>query len=189
MIFKEAGLKGAYSIKLEPIRDGRGFFARSFCKKEFESHGIKLEIVQSNVSYNEKRGTLRGMHYQIAPHEEAKIVSCVNGAMHDVIIDMRPDSSTYLNWFSIELSARNYMSLYVPKGFAHGFQTIEDDTVVLYQMSEFYNPESARAVRWDDPAFDIKWPILPCLVSEKDASYPYYKDRSKRRMILSDTDF
>ncbi len=168
MIFKETGLKGAYIIEPELQMDGRGFFARTFCRKEFEEHGLNPNVVQSSISYNKKRGTLRGMHYQAAPFEEAKVVSCTRGTIYDVIIDLRPDSSTYCQWFAVELSAANYRMLYVPEGFAHGFQTLEDDTVVNYQMSEFYHPECARGVRWDGPAFGIKWPIAPTIISEKD---------------------
>ena len=175
MLFKETELKGAYLIEIEQKKDERGFFARSFCEKEFDAHNLKLSIRQSSISYNKRRGTLRGMHYQIAPHEEAKIVSCVRGTIYDVIIDLRLDSTTYCKWFAIELSAQNYASLYIPKGFAHGFQTLADDTVVLYQMSEFYHPESAQGARCDDRSFNINWPILPCIVSDKDASYPDYK--------------
>ncbi len=175
MIFKEIELKGACLINLEQNEDERGFFARTFCEKEFATHNIKLSIKQSNISYNKRKGTLRGMHYQAAPHEEAKIVTCVKGAIYDVIIDLRTDSFTYCKWFALELDARNYLSLYIPKGFAHGFQTLEDDTVVFYQMSEFYFPELARGVRWNDRAFSIKWPIIPGILSDKDTSYLDYK--------------
>ena len=172
MKFKETKLKGAYIISLEPLTDERGFFARSFCQEEFEKHGLNLRIVQCDISYNKKRGTLRGMHYQAAPYVEAKLVSCVRGLMYDVITDLRPASPTYRKWFAVELSAENYEMLYIPEGFAHGFQTLEDDTVVYYQMSEFYHPECARGVRWDDPAFGIKWPIEPKIISDKDKNLP-----------------
>lgn len=175
MIFKETELKGAYFINLEKNNDERGFFARSFCEKEFAAHNLKLSIRQSNISYNKKRGTLRGMHYQVAPHEEIKLVSCVRGAIYDVIIDLRLDSATYCKWFAIELNAQNYTSLYIPEGFAHGFQTLADDTVVLYQMSEFCHPECARGIRWNDAVFGIKWPIQEIILSERDKSYPLYK--------------
>jgi dTDP-4-dehydrorhamnose 3,5-epimerase len=175
MLFKETALKGAYVINLETKEDGRGFFARSFCQQEFKKIGIDFNIVQSNISYNKTKGTLRGMHYQAVPHEEAKIVACVKGAIYDVIIDLRVGSSTYCKRFAIELSDKNYISLYIPKGFAHGFQTLEDDAVVFYQMSEFYYPESARGVRWNDGSFDVDWPISSRLLSDKDASYPDYK--------------
>lgn len=174
MIFKETTLKGAYEIELEQLPDERGFFARSFCKKECEEHGLNPHIVQCNISYNKKKGTLRGMHYQIAPHEEVKIVSCIRGAIYDVIIDLRPDSDTYCQWFAVNLTAENYKMLYIPEGFAHGFQTLEDNTVVFYQMSEFYHPECARGVRWDDATFRIRWPKRPTLISERDKKYSLY---------------
>lgn len=175
MIFKETKLKEAYIIELEALEDERGFFARSFCQKEFEEHHLNPRIVQCNISSNKKKGTLRGMHYQIAPYEEAKLVSCTMGVIYDVIVDLRPDSSTYCQWFAVELSAENYKMLYVPEGFAHGFQTLEDNTIVLYQMSEFYHPECARGVRWDDSAFGIKWPLSNRIVSKKDMNYPDFR--------------
>ena len=171
MIFKETKLKGAYIIELEPLEDERGFFARSFCQKEFEEHGLNPRIVQCNISYNKKKGTLRGMHYQVFPHEEAKLVSCIRGAIYDVIIDLQPNSLTYCQWFAVELSTENYKMLYVPEGFAHGFQTLEDNTVVFYQMSEFYHPECARGVRWDDGAFGVEWPMDELILSDKDGAY------------------
>jgi dTDP-4-dehydrorhamnose 3,5-epimerase len=181
MIFTETKLKGAYIIGLEPIQDERGFFARSFCAKEFAKNGLNFNIVQCNISHNEKRGTLRGMHYQTAPHQEAKIVSCTKGSVFDVIIDLRPDSPTYCQWFAIELTAHrsplaaNYKMLYIPEGFAHGFQTLEDDSVVFYQMSEFYHPECARGVRFDDPVFNIQWPIKEMIISERDRNFKFIK--------------
>ncbi len=176
MLFKETELKGAYVIEIEQNKDERGFFARNFCQQEFKSKiGIDFNIVQSNISYNKAKGTLRGMHYQEAPHEEAKIVTPVKGAIYDVIIDLRVDSSTRGRWFAIELRAKNYNSLYIPAGFVHGFQTLEDDTVIFYQMSEAYYPQLARGIRWDDRSFSINWPILPCILSDKDANLPDYK--------------
>lgn len=175
MIFKETRLKGAYIIELEPIEDERGSFARSFCHREFEKHGLNPRIAQCNISYNKKKGTLRGMHFQVAPHEEAKLVNCVKGAIYDVIIDLRPDSATYCQWFALMLGARDYKMLYIPEGFAHGFQTSEDDTAVFYQMSEFYYPECARGVRWDDPAFAVRWPPSERTISDKDTSYPDFR--------------
>jgi dTDP-4-dehydrorhamnose 3,5-epimerase len=171
MRFIETALKGAFIIELEPIEDERGFFVRSFCQKEFKKHGFKMNIVQCNISYNKKKGTLRGMHYQAKPYEEAKLVSCVRGTIYDVIIDLRPDSLTYCAWFAVELSSENYKILYVPKGFAHGFQVLEDNTVVFYQMSEFYHPECARGVKWDDLMFGITWPLVPVAISERDQSF------------------
>lgn len=172
MIFKETELKGAYIIELEPVQDERGFFARIFCQKEFEEHGLNPCIVQCNISHNKKKGTLRGMHYQMPPYEEDKIVSCFKGAIYDVIIDLRSNSDTYCQWFDVELSDHNTKMLYVPKGFAHGFQTLEDDTAVFYQMSEFYHPEAAKSVRWNDPAFGIVWPDDIRVISERDRQYP-----------------
>lgn len=173
MKFIETKLDGAYLIEPERLEDERGFFARTFCQREFEKHGLNFRIVQCNISHNKKKGTLRGMHYQVAPYEEAKLVSCIRGAIYDVIVDLRPDSSTYCQWFAVELSAENYKILYVPKCFAHGFQTLEEDTEVFYQMSEFYHPECALSVRWDDQAFGIEWPLKVEIISEKDKNYPY----------------
>jgi dTDP-4-dehydrorhamnose 3,5-epimerase len=172
MIFKETSIKGAYIIEMEPLEDERGFFTRSFCQKEFEEHGLNPRIAQCNISYNKKKGTLRGMHYQIAPHQEAKLVCCIKGAIYDVIIDLRKESSTLKQWIAVELTAENHRMLYVPEGFAHGFQTLKDDTVVFYQMSEFYHPECARGVRWDDPAFGVEWPDDIRVISDKDRQYP-----------------
>jgi dTDP-4-dehydrorhamnose 3,5-epimerase len=171
MIFKETRLKGAYIIEIEALEDERGFFARSFCQKEFEEHGLNPCIVQCSISYNKERGTLRGMHYQVAPYEEAKLVSCVRGAIYDVIIDLRPSSPTCSQWLAAELSSENNNMIYIPKGFAHGFQTLKDDTVVFYQMSEFYHPECARGVRWDAPVFGVKWPLHNPILSERDLAY------------------
>ncbi len=175
MIFKETKLKGAYVIKPERLEDERGFFARTFCQKEFERQGLNPRIVQCSISFNKKKATLRGMHYQVAPYKEAKIVCCVKGAIYDVIIDLRSDSSTYCQWLDVELSAENREMLYVPEDFAHGFQTLADDTVVLYQISEFYHPESAHGVRWDDPAFGIRWPLSNSVISEKDMNYKNFR--------------
>lgn len=172
MIFKETKLKGAYVIELEPIEDVRGFFARTFCRKEFEEHGLNSRIVQCNISYNRHKGTLRGMHYQLAPFSEAKLVTCLAGSIYDVIIDLRAESPTYRQWLAVELSARRPRPMvYVPENFAHGFQTLADDTEVFYQMSESYHPDSARGLRWDDPAVNIEWPAAQRIVSEKDQSY------------------
>lgn len=172
MIFTETTLRGAYIIEIEPLKDERGFFARSFCQKEFAQQGIHFCSVQCNISYNKSKGTLRGMHYQVAPDEEAKLVNCLRGAIYDVIIDLRPDSPTYCQWFSAELRAEDYKMLYIPEDFAHGFQALEDHTVVFYQMSTFYHPESARGLRWNDPGFGIEWPeIRNRIISEKDQRY------------------
>lgn len=172
MIFTETKLKGAYVIELERIEDERGFFARSWCQKEFEEHGLNSRLVQCNISFNKKKGTLRGMHYQAGPYEEAKLVRCTRGAIYDVIIDLRPDSDTFKQWIAEELSAKNQKMLYIPEGFAHGFQTLENDSEVFYQMSEFYHPECARGVRWDDPTFRIIWPPdNKRIISTRDLDY------------------
>ncbi len=171
MIFTETPLKDAYIIELERIEDERGFFARSWCVREFEEHGLNPNMVQCNVSFNKKKGTLRGMHYQAAPHEEAKLVRCTRGALYDVIIDLRPDSPTFKKWFGVELTAKNRKMFYIPEGFAHGFQALEDETEIFYQMSEFYHPENARGVRYDDPAFGIEWRLGDMLVSNSDRSF------------------
>ena len=171
MIFNQTPLKDAYVIELDRIEDERGFFARSWCVREFKEHGLNPNLVQCNVSFNKKKGTLRGMHYQAAPHEEAKLVRCTRGTLYDVIIDLRSDSPTFKQWFGVELTAENRKALYIPEGFAHGFQTLDDDTEVFYQMSEFYHPESARGVRYDDPTFGIEWPLLDTIVSNGDRSF------------------
>jgi len=168
MIFTETKIKGIYIIDPEPLTDERGFFARSFCKEEFQKHGLETDIVQCNISYNKKRGTLRGMHYQVPPFEEAKIVSCTNGSIYDVVLDLRRDSATYCQWVAVELSADNYRMVFIPKGCAHGFQTLVDNTVVYYQMTEVFHPESASGVRWNDPVFGIQWVLDETIISEKD---------------------
>ncbi len=175
MIFHRLKLAGAYRIDLEPREDERGFFARAWCQKEFAEHGLETRIVQSNLSYNRYKGTLRGMHYQAPPHEEVKLVRCIRGSIFDVIIDLRPDSPTYRQWVGVELTAANRQMLYVPRGFAHGFQTLEDDTEVFYHVSEFYHPQAERGVRWNDPQFGIAWPAVEKrIVSVKDQSWPDY---------------
>lgn len=175
MIFIETKLKGAFIIEPEPIEDERGFFARTFCQEEFKAHGLNFRVVQCNISFNKERGTLRGMHYQIAPYQEAKLVRCTRGAIYDVIIDLRPESPTFKQWIAVELTAENRRMLYVPEGFAHGFQTLEDNTEVFYMMSEFYHPECARGVRWNDPAFGIEWAIAVTIISAKDRKYPNFE--------------
>ena len=172
MIFTETPLKGAFVIEPEPLADARGFFARTWCQREAEQHGLNPRLVQCSVSFNRRRGTLRGLHYQAAPHEEAKLVRCTAGALHDVIVDLRRDSPTFRGHFAAVLSAKNRRMLYVPEGFAHGFQTLEDGTEIFYQMSEFYSPESARGVRWDDPAFGIVWPDADRIINDRDRAYP-----------------
>ena len=171
MIFKETKLDGAYIIELNKLKDERGFFARSWCQKEFEDQGLESRIVQSNVSFNKNKGTLRGMHYQQAPHGETKLIRCTRGALYDVIVDLRPASPTYKQWIGIELTADNYRMLYVPRDFAHGFQTLEDGTEATYHVSEFYTPGAEKGLRWNDPAFQIAWPIEVSVISSKDASW------------------
>lgn len=180
MIFSETALKGAFVIDLEPVRDERGMFARTWCQKEFEAHGLTAIWVQSSVSVNARRGTLRGMHYQTAPNEEAKLVYCTAGAIYDVIIDLRPKSSTYGQHVGITLAADNRRALYIPKQFAHGFLTLEQDSEVFYNISEFYAPDSARGFRWDDPAFKIVWPEPIQVISKKDEAWPVF---TRNRLI------
>jgi dTDP-4-dehydrorhamnose 3,5-epimerase len=172
MTFAETELKGAYLVGLEKREDDRGFFARSWCQQEFKARGLNPRLVQCNISFNKRRGTLRGMHYQVAPHEEAKLVRVTRGAIHDVIIDVRPHSPTFKRHVAVELTAENHLMLYVPEGLAHGFVTLEDNTEVFYQMSEFFASECARGVRWNDPAFGIDWPILTPIIHERDRNFP-----------------
>jgi dTDP-4-dehydrorhamnose 3,5-epimerase len=178
MIFTDTGLPGAWLIDPEKLEDERGFFARTFCREEFSAHGLNPKISQCSLSYNRSQGTLRGMHYQAPPHEEEKLVTCVRGAAYDVIIDLRADSPTFCRWFGVELEADSYRMLYVPRGFVHGFQTLKDHTSIFYQISEFYHPECARGIRWDDPAFGITWPSPPAVISDKDRSIPDYHGES-----------
>jgi len=173
MIFRETILKGAFVIEMEKFEDKRGFFARAWCQKEVEANGLVSRVVQTNISFNKKRGTLRGMHYQVAPYEQIKLVRCTRGVIYDVIIDLRPDSPTFRKWTGVELTAENYTMLYVPENFAHGFQTLEDNTEVTYQVSQFYSPESERGVRYDDPVFQVAWPLPVEVISEKDIAWPY----------------
>jgi dTDP-4-dehydrorhamnose 3,5-epimerase len=175
MQFIETPLANAWSIEMDKLADERGFFARSYCPREFAQHGIEMRVVQCNVSFNSRRGTLRGMHFQTAPKAEPKLVRCTRGAIFDVIVDLRPESPTHCRWFGVELSAANHRQLYIPVGLAHGFVTLADDSEVFYQMGEFFSAEHARGVRWNDPAFDIRWPIEPTVISTKDQIYPDYK--------------
>ena len=172
MIFTPTPLAGAWLVAPEPRSDERGFFGRIWCAREFEAHGLDTRIAQVSVCYTARRGTLRGMHYQAAPHEEVKLVSCIRGSIYDAIIDLRPESLSYCQHFAVELNDRNRLALYVPKGFAHGCQALADDTEVWYQISEFYSPPDASGVRWNDPAFGIEWPIVPPIILARDNSYP-----------------
>lgn len=174
MIFQPTPLDGAYLVELEQRDDDRGFFARSFCREEFEARGLDPQIAQCNISFNARRGTLRGMHYQAAPYAEAKLVRCTQGAIWDVIVDLRRASPSFKRWHAVELSAANRRALYVPEGLAQGFQTLADDSEVLYLMSQFYRPDAARGVRWDDPAFGIEWPIADPQLSDRDRGLPLF---------------
>ena len=172
MKFQESPLAGAYTIEMDRLEDERGFFARSYSTEEFAARGLPAAMPQSSVSFNARRGTLRGLHYQAEPHAEDKLVRCTAGAIYDVIVDLRPDSPTVRRWFGVELSAANHRSLFVPKGLAHGFMTLRDDTEVLYMISVPYAPGFERGLRWNDPAIGISWPTVPSVVSARDAAYP-----------------
>ena len=172
MRFVPLEIAGAFLVEQQPGADERGSFARSFCAAEFAAHGLDPRVAQCNLSHNTRRGTLRGLHYQAAPHEEAKLVSCLRGALHDVIVDLREASPARRRWVAVPLAADDGRALYVPPGCAHGFFTLADDTLVLYQMSTPYVLGAARGVRWDDPALDIAWPERPAVISPKDAAYP-----------------
>ncbi len=175
MIFTETELPGAYVIDLEPREDERGFFARAWCANEFGDHGLSTVLVQANLSSNKRQGTLRGMHFQNAPHAEVKIVRCTRGAVYDVIIDLRPDSPTYTKWIGVELDADKRRAIYVPEGFAHGYQTLVPETETLYQVSEYYAPQAEGGVLWNDPAFGIEWPDPDnAFLSEKDKNWPAF---------------
>lgn len=175
MIITPTPLDGVHEIALEPHVDERGSFARIFCRKDFEAFGLDPDLAQCNLSGNRRRGTLRGLHYQVSPSEEAKVVRCVRGAIYDVALDLRPDSPSYLRHHARELSAENGRALYIPPGCAHGFQTLVDDSLVLYLMTDFYEPELSRGVRWDDPAFGIAWPVDDPIMLERDRAYPDFE--------------
>jgi dTDP-4-dehydrorhamnose 3,5-epimerase len=174
MIFRETPLPGAWLLELERFEDERGFFARTFCRDEFAKRGLDPIVAQCSLSYNDRKGTLRGLHFQIAPHEEVKLVRVTHGAIWDVIVDLRADSLTFKQHFSVVLSDEEGTQLYIPKGMAHGFQTLEDATEVFYQISEPYAPASARGYRWDDPAFAIPWPEAVSVISERDQQLPFF---------------
>jgi dTDP-4-dehydrorhamnose 3,5-epimerase len=176
VIFTETPLTGAFVIDIEPINDERGFFARLWCQREFEAHGLESNLVQCSMSFNNRAGTLRGLHYQVAPFSEAKTVRCTCGSVFDVIVDLRPGSSTFARHFSVTLSAANRRMLYIPRGFAHGFQTLDDNSEMFYQMSAFFEPAAARGVRWDDPVFAIDWPAAANrIINERDRTYPDFR--------------
>jgi dTDP-4-dehydrorhamnose 3,5-epimerase len=171
MKFSKCKLSGVFIIDIEPIKDNRGIFARLWCKDEFEQQGLVTELSQCSLSFNQFKGTLRGMHYQSVPHAETKVVRCTRGSIFDVVIDLRPQSPTYKQWFGLSLSANNYQMIYIPEGLAHGFITLEPATEVFYQISVPYAPQSACGVRWNDPGFNIDWPMVPSVISPKDANY------------------
>jgi dTDP-4-dehydrorhamnose 3,5-epimerase len=168
-------LAGAYQIEIQPASDERGFFARTWCVEEMREFGMDVQFVQSSISYNERRGTLRGMHYQAQPRSESKLVRCTAGAIYDVLLDLRPESPSFRGWISIELTSANRKAVYIPSGFAHGFQSLSDHSEVFYQISESYLSDFSRGVRWNDPAFGIKWPIEAAILSERDRSFPDFQ--------------
>ena len=176
LIFTETKLKGSFIIDLEKLEDERGFFARTWDQEEFSKRNLESKFVQSSISVNKKKGTIRGMHLQSTPYEETKIVSCTRGKIYDVIIDLRKDSKTFKEWLSIELSADNYKMLYIPKGFAHGFQTLANNTEIFYDISQFYNPKYSKGIIWNDKTFEIKWPLKISLISQRDLSYVLFSN-------------
>lgn len=180
MKFVITAIKGAFIIEPEPVEDERGFFCRTWCRREFTERGLNPHLVQCNVSFNRKKGTLRGMHYQAHPGWEAKLVRCTMGAIHDVVIDLRSGSETYMEWIAVELTADNRKMLYVPEGVAHGFQTLANNTEVFYQMSEYYIPEAARGIRWNDPRFNIVWPGEVTAISKRDSSFECFVPECKK---------
>lgn len=171
MKFIKTPIEKVYLLEIEKIEDERGFFARSWCREEFEDMGLNGNLAQCSISFNKEKGTLRGMHYQAPPYEEAKIIRCTMGAIYDVIIDVRPSSPTFKKWYGVELSASNRNMLYAPEGVAHGYITLEDNSEIFYQISELYHPECAKGVRWDDPAFGVKWPAKPSVIADRDVNY------------------
>jgi dTDP-4-dehydrorhamnose 3,5-epimerase len=172
VIFTPTDIAGAYIIDIDRLEDDRGFFARSYCRREFEEHDLNPNLVQCNISFNRFKGTLRGLHSQKQPHQEAKVMRCTRGALYDVILDLRPDSPTWLKHVAVELTTDNHRMLYAPEGVFHGFLTLEDDTEIFYQMSEYYVPKVDMGVRWNDPAFGIAWPMEPAVISDRDRTYP-----------------
>lgn len=175
MIFKETTLPGAYVIEQQRINDHRGFFARAWCKREFQQQGLKAELVQSNVGFSVRKGTLRGLHFQKSPYAEVKVVRCTRGAIFDVIVDLRPESTSYKHWFGVELNEENGRMVYVPEGFATGYITLLDETEINYHTSEYFNEEAASGVRYDDPGFGIEWPLAVAVISDQDRHWPLMK--------------
>lgn len=185
MIFKETGLKGAYVLELERREDSRGFFARGFCQNEFRAHGLKPTVAQGNIASNIRKGTLRGMHFQYPPAAESKLVRCTRGAIYDIIVDLRPESPTYLQHFGVELNEDNQLALYVPERFAHGYQTLCDKTDTSYLVGEFYTPDAEGGLLYNDPSLRLNWPLPVSVVSDKDQTFPLYRDiesELKRKM-------
>jgi len=176
MKFTKTNISDLYIIEIEKKEDSRGYFARTFCKKEFASQDLQTDFVQSNIAHSDSKGTLRGMHYQKSPHSETKIVRCTRGSLYDIAIDLRPGSPTFKKWFGTELSDSGNKMLYIPKGFAHGYLTLQDKTEIQYMVSECYTPSSEKGVRYNDPAFNIKWPIEPKIISKKDKNWPDFKN-------------
>jgi len=185
MIFTETKLKGAFTIEANLVEDERGFFRRAWCKREFAEHGLNANAVQANVSYSKKKGTIRGFHFQIAPFSETKTVTCITGAIFDVIIDLRPQSPTFKQWIGVELKQESGKVLFIPEGFAHGFYTLRDDTTVHYTVTEFYTPSAELGIKYDDPAFDIQWPGMPVVISEKDNNHAPFKEESLFKQVLT----
>lgn len=177
MVFTETHIKGAFIIEPERHEDERGFFARTWCQREFVTRGLDPRLIQCSISFNRKKGTLRGMHYQRPPHAEAKLVRCTMGVIHDVILDLRPESATFRRWFAMELSADNRRMIFIPESVAHGFQTLTDSSEIFYQMTEAYHPNCAHGVRWNDPAFGITWPLVNPILSARDQVYPDFPER------------
>jgi len=172
MEFSETKIPGVWLVESVPQTDDRGWFARAWCHLEFAEHGLDSGLAQCSVSFNARKGTLRGMHFQAAPHAECKLVRCLAGAVHDVVVDLRPDSPAFKQWWAVELSAKNHRAVYIPEGVAHGFQALEGEALVHYQISEYYEPSAARGIRWDDPAFGIDWPLADPVLSDKDRTWP-----------------
>ena len=174
MKFQETKLKGAYIIEIDPFIDDRGFFARAWCQKEFQEYGLASPIVQANISQNKIKGTIRGLHWQKTPFAECKLLRCTRGSIFDVIVDLRPDSTTFKSWIGVELTEANHRLLFVPENFAHGFQVLQDNSEVFYQVTQFYTPEAECGARYDDPAFDIEWPLEVTSISNKDANWEFF---------------
>jgi dTDP-4-dehydrorhamnose 3,5-epimerase len=185
MLFRGTEIPGAYTIELEKREDSRGFFARSWCRREFEEHGLATRAAQMNISLNRRKHTLRGFHYQVAPYEEDKFLRCTRGAMYDVLLDLRPKSPTFMRFVAVELSAASYRMLFVPKGCANAFLTLIDETEVIYVVSQFYTPGAERGVRWNDPAFGIKWPAEPAVISDKDSGWPDFLTAEVKNIIAT----